>query len=96
MSIYRNDFDSNEEYTTAVYNAAGITETRTSDGRDAFQVPSSDGSKNYTVSYRGYRGGGDFVNTWECDCPAGQHGRNCKHVKLVVNTTNLICDELGL
>lgn len=54
----------------------------TSDGH-AFKVLSTSGN-TYTVKYCG-SGDGDpeYVALWECDCPAGQHGRDCKHVAAV-------------
>lgn len=61
-----------------------------------FQVPSSDGSKNYTVKYCGSGDADpDYISLWECNCPAGQHGKTCKHVKLVASANDKINDELG-
>lgn len=41
----------------------------------------SDSGKTYTISYAG-SGDGDpeYVALWKCDCPAGRHGRDCKHM----------------
>lgn len=33
---------------------------------------------------------------WECDCPAGQHGRHCKHVDQVGAASGAVADELGM
>ena len=53
------------------------------DGRDAYAVLSDSGS-TYTVRYMG-SGDGDseYVALWECDCPAGKHGKFCKHIAAV-------------
>ena len=37
----------------------------------SFKIDGSKGAK-YTVNFDG--------NKWTCSCPAGVHGRNCKHV----------------
>ncbi len=26
----------------------------------------------------------EYVNLWQCDCPAGQFSRECKHLKIFV------------
>lgn len=41
-----------------------------------WEMPSGDGQRRYTVAYNAGR--------WSCNCPAGQHGRTCKHVNSVV------------
>ena len=41
------------------------------------QVPSSDGSKTYTVVF-GPTSGGEYAYDWFCDCPARVE---CKHIK---------------
>ena len=57
------------------------------------QVLSSDGSTYYNVQYKGSGDmEPDYGGIWECDCPAGQHGRMCRHVKLV---SNIIDDMEG-
>ena len=60
-----------------------ITYTPEPDGRSAYTVESDSGN-TYHVRFCG-SGDGDpeYVATWECDCPAGQHGRECKHMKAV-------------
>jgi len=41
----------------------------------------SDSGKTYTIRYSGSGDADpDYVACWECDCPAGQHGRDCKHM----------------
>jgi uncharacterized Zn finger protein len=40
----------------------------------------SDSGNIYHVDFAG-RGDCDEVSTWTCDCPAGRHGRTCKHIK---------------
>lgn len=41
---------------------------------------SSSGNGTYTVHY-GPVHGGQYSHDYTCDCPAGQHGKMCKHVK---------------
>jgi len=71
-------------------------ETRTING----MVVSGDGSKftvlstsgnTYNVTYCGC-GDGDpeYIALWKCDCPAGRHGKSCKHVAAV----SQYCDEI--
>lgn len=50
----------------------------------------SDSGKTYTVTYEG-SGDGDpeYVALWSCTCPAGKHGRDCKHIAAVAN----YCEE---
>jgi hypothetical protein len=66
----------------------------TTAGEHAYAVPSSNGKGTYTVRYAG-RGDCAEVRLWECDCPAGQHGKTCKHIRLVGEANGAICDELG-
>ena len=42
----------------------------------------SDSGATYEITYAGC-GDADpeFVSLWDCSCPAGQHGRDCKHMK---------------
>ena len=65
-----------------------ITYTPEADGRDSYTVD-SDSGKTYAVRYCG-SGDGDpeMMALWECDCPAGQHGRWCKHLNAVTAVTN--------
>lgn len=53
-----------------------------------YHVHSSSGN-TYTVRYCG-SGDADpeYVALWECNCPAGRHGRDCKHLNAVVNFVN--------
>jgi len=60
-----------------------ITYHPDAEGVDAYEVVSDSGS-TYTVRYCG-SGDGDpeYVALWECNCPAGRHGRDCKHRRAV-------------
>ena len=60
-----------------------ITRQDEPDGREAYKVL-SDSGHTYHVRYCG-SGDADpeYVALWECDCPAGQHGRDCKHIAAV-------------
>jgi hypothetical protein len=65
---------------TQTINGMEITET----SMGHYSVKSTSGN-TYTVKYCGSGDGDpDYVALWECDCPAGQHGRDCKHVKAVI------------
>ena len=61
---------------------------------NAYAVHSNSGN-DYTVRFVGRPDNNDGVTLWECDCPAGQHGRDCKHLAAVVELSNAICDEMG-
>ena len=52
--------------------------------RGAVYEVESESGNTYTVRYAG-SGDGDskYVACWECSCPAGSHGRHCKHVDAV-------------
>ncbi len=65
-----------------------ITYTPNDDGRSVYTVESGSGN-TYRVSYCG-SGDGDpeYCATWECDCPAGRHGRMCKHIQAVAVVSN--------
>jgi len=56
----------------------GVTEI----GENKYAVTGSTGNM-YTVSYVGCGDCGEGL--WECDCPAGKHGRNCKHLTRAIN-----------
>jgi len=44
----------------------------------------SDSGNVYIVTYKGFGDGDpDVVRLWECTCPAGRHGKMCKHVQAV-------------
>jgi len=54
----------------------------------------SDSGKLYTVAFAGSPD--EHVDTWSCDCPAGRHGRDCKHVRAFVAWHGeycQVCDE---
>jgi hypothetical protein len=58
--------------------------TTIQDGSE-YSVKSSSGN-SYTVQYAGSGDGDpDYCSLWECDCPAGQHGKLCKHVNAVID-----------
>ena len=50
------------------------------------EVFSSSG-KRYEITYAG-SGDGDpeYVSLWKCSCPAGQHMRECKHMRAFLNS----------
>ena len=55
-----------------------------------FVVKSTSGN-TYTVKYCGSGDADpDYVALWECNCPAGQHGKPCKHITAV----SRYCDEV--
>lgn len=73
-----------EEARAAVYEAAGIREITKPGESDTFEVKSSTKDVTYIVQYKGSGDGDpDFISLWECSCPAGQHGKNCKHMRKV-------------
>ena len=55
-----------------------------------YRVESTSGNV-YSITYAGC-GDGDpeFVALWKCDCPAGRHGRSCKHLAQFLATKNTI------
>ena len=52
-----------------------------------FEVKSASGS-TYQISYAG-SGDGDpeYIGLWQCNCPAGQHGQECKHMRAFLNSS---------
>jgi len=42
----------------------------------------SDSGETYDIRYCG-SGDGDpaYISLWKCNCPAGSHGRECKHMR---------------
>ncbi len=54
----------------------------------------SDSGNIYNVSFTGRGDCGEVL--WKCDCPAGQHGRECKHLRAVIILANARADELGM
>ena len=59
-----------------------------------YSVPSSSGSAIYTVTWVGRTEDG-FGHLWECSCPAGRHGKTCKHVRHVGSTAGQWNDANG-
>lgn len=48
----------------------------------------------YTIRFTGRTEDG-FACLWECDCPAGRHGKPCKHWRQVASAVGAMCDEFG-
>lgn len=46
------------------------------------------GDNTYTVTGHCPEFGNEYVTVWSCNCPAGQHGRDCKHVQAVLDALN--------
>jgi uncharacterized Zn finger protein len=61
---------------------------------NTYAVSSSDGLRRYTVRFVGRTEDG-FGFLWECNCPAGEHGRHCKHIDRVAACSAEISNELG-
>lgn len=58
-----------------------------------FLVPSSE---KYTVREKPNPEEHDTdVHLWECNCMAGQHGRVCKHIRLVSMIVEIYDETLG-
>jgi uncharacterized Zn finger protein len=85
-----------EDYATADEYAAALCEANgaryLADGE--YGVKSSSGDTEYTVRYSGR--GDDSAVLWTCTCPAGQHGRTCKHVRLIAAINDDVCSNFGL
>jgi len=54
------------------------------DGDEVFLVPSSRGDTHYRVRGGHAEHGASEAVVWRCDCPAGQRGRECKHMWRVI------------
>ena len=56
-------------------------ELKISNRGEKFSV-TADSGKIYEIKYCGC-GDGDpeYIATWQCSCPAGSHGKDCKHIK---------------
>ena len=65
----------------------------TPDGEHAYRVQSSSGNGEYVVHFVGRGDCGEIL--WECNCLAGQHGRECKHVRAAIAANNEINNTLG-
>ena len=61
------------------------------DGSCTVQSPSGN---TYHVKHSS-PGGDENVHVWTCDCPAGQHGRDCKHVKAVIADAQRLAEAEG-
>lgn len=67
--------------------------TAVGDDANTFEVPSSDGTKTYTVKYAGSGDGDpDVCATWSCTCAA--HG-TCRHIRAVLAVFDEL-DEAGV
>jgi len=78
------------EMTTYIedYGVSGVTVL--DEGLRRFSVQSN-GKDAYTVVYRGSGDGDpDFMALWSCNCAAGRHGRDCKHVAAVSRAVDLL------
>lgn len=65
-------------------------------GDGEYLVPSSDGQSKYTVRFEGSpETMRPEVRTWSCTCPAGEHGKTCKHINRVANASDAVCDAFG-
>jgi len=54
----------------------------------------SDSGKIYTVKYCGSGDADpDYVSLWECNCPAGRHGKDCKHLEKTLALMNYIDED---
>lgn len=51
--------------------------------------------KSYTIRFCGRTDDG-HGRLWDCDCPAGLHGRDCKHIAAVVAANNEFCNATGM
>ena len=47
----------------------------------------SDSGKTYHITYEGMADGDENTALWECDCPAAQHGRTCKHLRAFLGSS---------
>jgi len=63
---------------------------------NTFLVPSSDGTRKYTVREKPNPDAMDTdIHLWDCNCMAGQHGRMCKHVRLVSEIVEIYDETAG-
>lgn len=66
-------------------------------GDETYLVPSSDGTQKYTVRKKSDPEEHDAdVHLWECNCLAGQHGRVCKHIRLVSEIVEIHDETVGI
>jgi hypothetical protein len=54
----------------------------------------SDSGHTYTVTHRSPYLEED-VHIWNCNCPAAQHGKDCKHIKAVIEDADKRANEFG-
>lgn len=56
----------------------------------AYTIQSESG-KTYEITHASPHGCDD-VHIWSCNCPAGQRGRDCKHVRAFLSWLGGYCD----
>lgn len=61
-----------------------------SNGGRSFQIIS--GNNTYIVGYSGHMDS-EHINLWTCTCPAGLHGRYCKHVDAVSHLNAILAEQ---
>lgn len=69
-------------------------EITTNDDGHTYNVKSDSGS-NYTVTHRSPAYEED-THIFRCDCPAAKHGKDCKHVKAVIDFADAYAIKHGL
>ena len=47
----------------------------------------------YNIRYAGMADYDDNTSIWKCDCPAGKHGMDCKHLKTFLQIVAMFDDE---
>ena len=88
--VEKNSGEGNAEF---IQRIATLAKIKILDNPERYIIPSTDGTKEYTVAYTGFKDG--FANTWQCDCKAGKNGKECKHFRFAMSINNYINDELG-
>ena len=73
-------------------NGYKIIDIDNDEGREQYRVIKPNGTE-YIVTYMGCGDGDENVNLWECNCPAGQRGKMCKHVRMAANYSQDEYDE---
>jgi len=52
----------------------------------------SDSGNTYTVRFAGRPSPDSDARLWDCDCPAGRHGRHCRHIDAVADWVDTHAD----
>lgn len=56
----------------------------------------SESGNTYTITYCGSGDADpDYVALWECDCPAGKRGKDCRHLAAFLQWLSQVCDQCG-